>query len=101
MKKFNMVDEGFICLNCGKKVNNLGYSARNHCPYCLTSLHVDNNPGDRSNKCMGLMTVIGWEQAKKGEIKLIFKCSKCGMIKKNKMAIDDDKEVFYKIIGDK
>lgn len=41
---FTEIDESFICENCGKKVEKLGYSCRNHCPYCLHSKHVDVNP---------------------------------------------------------
>ena len=41
---FTEIDESFICENCGKKVEKLGYSCRNHCPYCLHSKHVDINP---------------------------------------------------------
>ena len=47
MKKFNMIDEEFICENCLNKVQKLGYTARDHCPFCLYSKHVDINPGDR------------------------------------------------------
>ena len=39
--RFTEIDEKFICENCGKKVPKLGYSCRNHCPYCLHSKHVD------------------------------------------------------------
>lgn len=42
--KFIEIDEEFICENCGHKVQRLGYSCRNHCPYCLYSKHVDINP---------------------------------------------------------
>ena len=35
MKRFNMIDEEFICENCHQKVNKLNYTARDHCPYCL------------------------------------------------------------------
>ena len=38
MKKIN---ESFICLNCGKKVEVATRTCRNHCPYCFASLHVD------------------------------------------------------------
>ena len=41
---FKVIDEGFICENCGRKVEPLGYSCRNHCPYCLYSKHVDIEP---------------------------------------------------------
>ena len=47
---FTEIDEEFICENCGRKVEPLGYSCRNHCPYCLYSKHVDINPGDRRRR---------------------------------------------------
>ena len=59
MKKFNMIDEQFICEHCNKNVDKLNYSARDHCPYCLYSKHVDINPGDRNNTCQGLLKPIG------------------------------------------
>ena len=46
--RFTEIDEEFVCENCGKKVPKLGYSCRNHCPYCLHSKHVDKNPGDNT-----------------------------------------------------
>ena len=49
MKRFNMIDEEFICENCHQKVSKLNYTARDHCPYCLYSIHIDINPGDRLN----------------------------------------------------
>ena len=64
-KKFKMVDEEFVCLNCGEIVKPLLYTARDHCPKCLYSLHVDINPGDRKNPCKGLLVPIGIEKNKK------------------------------------
>ena len=64
MKKFNMIDEVFTCENCGKNVDKLNYTARDHCPYCLYSKHVDINPGDRMNECKGLLEPIGIEKFK-------------------------------------
>lgn len=49
-RRFTEIDEEFICENCGKKVEKLGYSCRDHCPYCLHSKHVDKNPGDRRRR---------------------------------------------------
>ncbi len=44
------------CNNCDEQVFRLNNgSYRNHCPFCLFSLHVDNIPGDRNNTCKGLM----------------------------------------------
>ncbi len=50
-RKFTKIDEEFICENCGKKVEPLGYTCRNHCNNCLYSKHVDINPGDREETC--------------------------------------------------
>ena len=96
-KVFTKVDEEFICENCGKKVDKLGYSSRNHCPYCLYSKHVDINPGDREEECHGLLEPIKVElDSKKGYV-IIFKCKKCGAIKKNKAAQDDNMDLIIKL----
>ena len=97
MRKFTEIDEEFICDNCGKEVPKLGYSCRNHCPHCLHSKHVDVNPGDRSEECHGILEPIGIEiDSKKGYV-IIFKCKKCGMIRKNKAAKDDNMEEIIKL----
>lgn len=96
MKKFNMIDEEFICLNCGNKVTKLGYTARDHCPSCLYSRHVDINPGDRENECQGLMEPIGIENYK-NTYKIIYKCSKCNTIHKNIMANDDNYDEIVRL----
>ena len=64
MKRFNELDEGFICEHCNKEVKPLYYSSRDHCPYCLYSKHVDINPGDRLNPCKGLLKQIEIEKHK-------------------------------------
>ena len=68
-KKFTEIDEEFICHYCGKHVPALGYSCRNHCPYCLHSKHVDINPGDRQEECHGDLEPITVEiDGKKGYV---------------------------------
>ena len=89
MKKFNELDEEFICDNCHKKVNKLEYSSRDHCPYCLYSKHVDINPGDRANECKGLLRPVGIEKFK-DTFKILYICQKCKERHKNVMAKDDD-----------
>jgi len=89
-----MIDEPFICAVCGKNVEPLLYSARDHCPYCLCSLHVDNNPGDRANFCRGILKPISIDKFK-DSYKIVYRCSSCGEVKRNIMAQDDD---FDKII---
>ncbi|MDD6265634.1 MAG: RNHCP domain-containing protein [Clostridia bacterium] len=85
-KRFTKNDNSFTCAHCGFEVKALGYSSRNHCPRCLWSLHVDENPGDRECDCHGQMEPIGCiPDPKKGYI-IIHKCTKCGIIKRNRSA---------------
>ena len=96
-KKFTEIDEEFICENCGKHVKKLGYSCRNHCPYCLHSKHVDINPGDRLEECHGILKPVSAKiDSKKGYV-IIFKCSKCGEIRKNKAAKDDNMDLIIEL----
>ena len=96
MKKFNMIDEEFICLNCGNKVSKLNVTARDHCNNCLYSLHVDINPGDRKNPCKGLLEPIGIEKYR-DTYKIIYKCTRCGMLHKNIMATDDNMDKIIEL----
>ena len=96
MKQFTMRDENFICKNCHKEVKKLGYTARDHCPYCLYSKHVDINPGDRQNSCQGLLKPIGIEKFK-DTYKILYRCEKCGEDHKNIIAKDDDMNMIIKI----
>lgn len=95
--RFTEIDEKFVCKNCGKDVQPLGYSCRNHCPYCLHSLHVDKNPGDRAEECCGDLEPVSLEiDSKKGYV-IIFKCKKCGAIRKNKSAKDDNMDLIIEL----
>ena len=86
MKKIN---ESFVCVNCWKQIPPADKTCRNHCPYCFVSIHLDKDiPGDRLSDCKGLMYPIEYE-IKNQQIKITFKCSKCGHIHKNKAAADD------------
>lgn len=96
MKRFNMIDEEFICENCGKKISKLNYSARDHCPYCLYSKHVDINPGDRLNNCRGMLEPIGIEKFK-NSYKIIYKCKKCNIMHKNITAHDDNIDLIIEL----
>lgn len=96
MKRFTMMDEKFICEHCKSEVLPLGYTARDHCPYCLYSKHVDILPGDRSNPCHGLLVPIGIEKYK-DTFKIIYKCERCGQIHKNIMAQDDNMDKIIEL----
>ena len=93
-KRFTKNDNGFICAHCGKEVEPLGFTSRNHCPFCLWSLHVDVNPGDRASDCGGVMDPAFAEpDAKRGFI-ITHKCRKCGELRRNKAASDDDRDLL-------
>ena len=96
MKRFNMIDESFTCENCRKTIEPLVYSARDHCPYCLFSKHVDILPGDRANECHGLLEPIKIEKFK-NTYKIIYKCQKCHQTHKNIMANDDDMNIIIEL----
>ncbi len=96
MKQFTMRDENFTCEHCGKNVQKLNYTARDHCPYCLYSKHVDIFPGDRENGCKGLLKPIGIEKFKQ-TYKILYRCEKCGEMHKNIVAIDDDKNLIIEL----
>lgn len=89
-KRFTKNDNGFVCAHCGKEVLPLGYTSRNHCPFCLWSLHVDINPGDRANPCGGELQPIRTEpDVKHGDgYIIIHRCTKCGELRRNRAAHD-------------
>ena len=98
-KKFKMVDSSFVCENCGNAVSSLGYTARDHCPKCLYSKHVDINPGDRKEICHGMLKPIAVEKAKKDNYKIIYRCEKCWILRKNIMAVDDNMDLIIQIMS--
>lgn len=100
-KKFTMIDEAFICLNCKTAVEPLGYTARDHCPNCLCSLHVDDFPGDRSVDCHGILEPIAVEVAKKGTYKIVYQCKKCNEVKRNIVASDDNFEKLLQVMKER
>lgn len=96
MKNFTMRDEHFTCENCKKEILPLGYTARDHCPHCLYSKHVDIMPGDRLNTCLGLLEPIGIEKFK-DTFKIIYKCQKCHQLHKNIIAKDDNMDLIISL----
>jgi len=91
VKKFSSCKEDFVCENCGEEVVGNGYT--NHCPSCLYSKHVDVNPGDRKNNCLGLMEPIAVEEKRKLYI-IVHRCMKCGELKRNQSADNDSFEAI-------
>ena len=97
MGNFTVIDEEFDCENCGKHVTKLGYSCRDHCPYCLYSKHVDILPGDRSENCHGKLVPTSIETSSKKGYVIVYKCEKCGSIRKNVMAEDDNMDLIIEL----
>ncbi len=81
--------EDFTCGQCGAFVLGNGYT--NHCPDCLWSRHVDINPGDRLEHCRGMMKPVGIE-IKNRKTVVVHKCEKCGSLKKNRVAENDNQQ---------
>ena len=84
--------DAFICKVCGWPVVSAGAgsSHRNHCPNCLSSIHLDNEPGDRRSECHGRMDPIGVWVRKNGEWAIIHRCRRCGHLSSNRVAADDN-----------
>ena len=96
-KRFSKNDSGFICAHCGREVEPLGYTSRNHCPYCLYSRHLDVNPGDRASDCGGLMRPVAVTSHPKKGFVITHKCTLCGSERNNKMQADDDTSLLIKL----
>lgn len=93
-KKFQRKDEDFTCLHCGAEVIGNGYT--NHCPQCLWSKHVDVHPGDRMERCGGLMTPVSAEVATAGYV-LRQRCEECGVQRKNKAVEGDNFDLIIEL----
>lgn len=83
------LDEAFVCGHCGLAVPPHGRTARDHCPACLRSRHVDVIPGDRAADCGGILDPVSVE-IKHGEPIITYKCRVCGASKRNRAATDGD-----------
>ncbi len=110
-------EDHFTCLHCGALVYTqpltCGVQNRNHCPYCLSSRHVDHaQAGDRLSACKALMQPIGltmkpgrnkYACCSVGELMLVHQCGDCGKFSINRIAADDQAErlmaLFHASIG--
>lgn len=93
-KTFKRTIENFVCQNCGFLVEGNGYT--NHCTSCLYSKHVDVYPGDRLDKCEGLMKPVSYET--EGRVFfVVHECVRCGHKKRNRVGEKDSKDELIKI----
>ena len=99
MKIFEKNDNSFICRVCGKQVPTLNYTSRDHCNKCLSSIHIDINPGDRANTCLGTLVPIDVDTNNKKGYVIKYKCDKCGTPHNNKAAEDDSFKTILKVMN--
>jgi hypothetical protein len=101
----------FVCMNCRNFVSAeaglSGVHHRNHCPYCLTSRHLDlYKAGDRLSACKASMrpvaltikrTLKKYSSERMGEIMLVHQCIECGKISVNRIAADDSSRILLTV----
>ncbi|MEA3273374.1 MAG: RNHCP domain-containing protein [Patescibacteria group bacterium] len=101
----------FTCRYCRKEIatdKEAGIQNRNHCPYCLYSVHLDQKiSGDRKSVCGGKMKPLGltfkktkpskYQGTNQGELMLIHQCCNCKKISINRIAGDDNPKKILEI----
>ena len=90
----------FRCGRCRRMVGQTvsGGRHRNHCPFCLTSRHVDlRRPGDRANPCRALMAPVGVAAKADGEQLVVHRCNGCAVVRRTRVAADDDSVALLKL----
>jgi hypothetical protein len=94
----------FVCLVCHNFVSAeaalSGVQNRNHCPYCLSSRHLDLfEAGDRLSACKSNMRPVAltlkktarkYSSSAWGELMLVHLCDECSKASINRIAADDD-----------
>ena len=91
--------QSFRCVHCHQEVSTsaLGTQHRNHCPLCLWSRHVDNEPGDRASDCFGSMEPIAITVRGDGEWVLVHRCAGCDELHLNRTAADDNPLILLRV----
>ncbi|MBL9030780.1 MAG: RNHCP domain-containing protein [Phycisphaerae bacterium] len=81
----------FTCIHCRAEVRLAawGTSHRNHCPRCLWSRHLDEEPGDRRSACRAAMEPIAITVRGDGEWAIVHRCNGCRTLRTNRIAGDD------------
>src|SRR5512142_1200922 len=102
----------FICMVCHNFVSSdaavSGVNNRNHCPYCLSSRHVDlSEAGDRLSACKASMRPVAltlkktpkkYSNTGQGELMLVHVCDECGKPSINRIAADDDLTAILEVL---
>lgn len=101
----------FVCLRCHNFVSAeaalSGVHNRNHCPYCLSSRHLDLfEAGDRLSACKAPMKAVAltlkrtgkrYAIPNQGELMLVHVCEDCDTISINRIAADDDNTMILRV----
>jgi hypothetical protein len=89
-------DTSFTCTRCKAHVPaaHFGTRHRNHCPRCLWSRHLDDEPGDRRCPCAQPMEPIAIEVRETGEWAIVHRCTGCSMLRTNRIAGEDDERAL-------
>lgn len=89
----------FGCVLCGLSVALLGPDGtpRDHCPSCLTSLHVHDQVEDGVSDCEGRMTPISVVVARDGRWRLVHRCVRCDELSESAVTADDNPLVLMRI----
>ncbi|MBQ1084642.1 RNHCP domain-containing protein [Nocardiopsis sp. B62] len=89
----------FGCVLCGLSVSLLGSDGtpRDHCPSCLTSLHVHDQVEGGVCDCEGRMTPISVVVARDGRWRLVHRCVRCDELSESAVAADDNPLVLMRI----
>lgn len=95
-------DESFVCHSCNAQVPIGGHKPRDHCPFCLHSLHVDATvPGDRASSCGGDLVPVGVERVD-GALDLLYCCKRCGEKRRNAVmeggTVPDNREELRRLM---
>ena len=87
-----------MCDRCASTVLGDGYT--NHCPKCLWSKHVDVDPGDRAEKCGGMMEPVALEGTTPS-YRIVHMCERCGKTRRVDVAAQDSPESIIMLSGRK
>ncbi|MCA9282368.1 MAG: RNHCP domain-containing protein [Phycisphaeraceae bacterium] len=90
-RKSRRETNAFTCIHCRNTVDpdSFGTKHRNHCPFCLWSRHVDDEPGDRRCACRSPMEPMAIAVREDGEWAIIHRCTGCSTLRTNRIAGDD------------
>lgn len=111
-KPWRSEDGEFRCSNCRQMVlvtDMMATAHRNHCPWCLWSLHVDTKPGNRASDCRARMEPVGltfkragfdkYGRPRAGDVMLVHFCRGCGEININRIAGDDSLDRVWELFA--